>query len=132
MAVMGVDLSELPEGVRKEMHEIFTRQFECEAVMARARQEKIKRFYEDNQPRWKDGYGPMVSAVDPWWQAYFNMKYGEEAMDRDFLKWVVKEEPMFAVKAVAPKTKVSNCGLALEGCGLGLERERAVKFRKKF
>src|SRR5213595_1452960 len=101
--IFPVDLTAFPEAVRKRMAEIWKREDQMAYQMAKVRQEKIARFYQDNAPRWRDGFGPMFGAIDPYWMSYFEMNHGEEAGTKEFLDFLAKKEPMFGVKAVSPK-----------------------------
>lgn len=110
MGVFAVDLSVFPKEVLEQLHKIWSDENAMEMVAAKVRQEKIAKFYEDNAPRWKDGFGEMVLAVDPYWRDYFRMKYGADADDPAFMKFIGKQTDMFRVKAAAPKTKVGYRG----------------------
>ena len=107
---LGIDLTVFPPEVMKAMHDIFTREAEVEQVQARIRQEKIAKFYHDNRPAAKDGFGGMELAIDPYWVSYFQWKYGQaEAWGSDFREWLKKREPMFRVRHTGTRPQVL-CG----------------------
>jgi hypothetical protein len=103
-----VNLTGLPEAARKRMHEIFTRDNERELIEARARQERIARFYSENQPKARDGFGGMSMSVDPYWLNYWKWHLGSDECwnAEEFTQWLLKKEPMFRVKSKGTRTQV--------------------------
>lgn len=127
MGVMAVDLSVFPKAVLERMHRIWTDENAVEMVKAKIRQEKIAKFYEDNAPRWKEGFGEMVAAIDPYWRDYFRAKYGEDADTPEFRKFIAKQTDMFQVKSVAPRTKVGYSPSAKVGYRQGMTNVKGAK-----
>jgi hypothetical protein len=131
--IIPVNLTQFPKAVRERMRAIWSDENQVAMMQARIRQEKIARFYQDNAPRWKDGFGEMVMAMDPYWMSYFQLERGMEAGEKEFQEWVMKEEPMFRVKAVSPRTTVRVTGKVrttkVEGRS---EPKREVKYRKVY
>jgi hypothetical protein len=106
--IMPVNLTALPKAVRERMHEIWSDENAMEMVKAKIRQEQIAKFYHDHPPKWKEGFGELTMAVDPYWRGYFQMLHetGEVWDEKDFQKWVAKNMPELRVKAVSPKIQV--------------------------
>ena len=111
MPMLPVDLSALPAGVRKRMHEILSDQNAMEIVKAKIRQRQIAQFHHQNRPRAMDGIGPKVMAVDPYFVSYWRMKQGADCWDDpDFVKWLAREEEAVRVRAGGTKTQVGYSG----------------------
>ena len=81
-------------------------------VEARIRQEKMNRFYRDNTPRAKEGIGPLSMVVDPYWRSYFELQHGRPMFDDDdFVEWLKRKEPIFAVPERGTRIQVLNTGI---------------------
>lgn len=119
---LAVDLTELDNATRVRMHELLTSEHAAQIVLAKQRQQQIAKFYHDNRPRAIEGMGGLEMAMDPFWIGYFNMKYGRQAMDKDFKQWLKKKEDWFTVKHTGTKLQV--------GYGTGLAGKRT--FHKSY
>jgi len=109
---LSVDLTALPMQTRQRIKEVLTDENARELVMARIRQEKVKRLYDDFTPKPKEGIGPVSMVVDPYWRNYFEMAHGRPMFDdADFVEWLKKKEPMFAVHERGTKIQVLNAGI---------------------
>jgi hypothetical protein len=125
--VLPVDLSEVPHEVRQKMAELFTSENAAALVRARMAQAKAAHLHRRHTPKPKDGFGPVSMVVHPYFRKYWEMKLGPGCWsDPEFVAWLKKRDPDFAVPEVASRIQVGARGRDLPA------RERTKRFTKSY
>jgi hypothetical protein len=120
-----VDLSELPPGVIKKIHEVCTNEFTVQAQLAKIRQQRIAQFHHNHQGRGIEGLGGQEIAVDPWLLGYLQMHHQTSFWDdKEFREWMKKRLDFCRVKTGGTKIQSGYGGLSA-----GATKK---KFSKKF
>lgn len=97
--MLTVDLSHLPGAVREQLHAHYARENETALQQAVARQEHIAAHYARNPPRSLEGIGGQTMAVDPYFQKYFRLQYGDDAWEDPAKRaFILKQNPELRVK----------------------------------
>lgn len=121
-----VDLTGVPDVVRRALHENASQDNAREIVKALDRQTQIARVYHGNRPRSRDGIGPMEMCIDPYFRGYFEMQYGSCVLhDADLRKFVLRRNPELRVESTGTRTQIGP-GDCSRPAG------RAVGFRKVY
>lgn len=113
----------MPHELRQKIDEILRKDFDLQLVRAMEEQRQVARFYRQHQPRARHGIGAMTMAVHPLFDWVARAKYGKDADDPKFWRWVRKKEEAFRVQARPEKTTVVAPGLqGLVGVTRGARR----------
>lgn len=119
------DLSQLPNGLRKKIHEVCTNEFTVQAQLAKIRQQKIAKFFHDHTPRSIEGMGGQEMALDPFIVQYLSLHHGADFwQDRDFREWVRKRHDFSRVTSTGTKI--------MAGYGSKSDAATRKKFSRRF
>lgn len=105
--MLELDLSEVPQEVRKRLDERMRGEFRREAFEALENQKRIGAFYGANRPRSIDGIGEQTMALDPFIDWYWRLKRGPDVWeDPDFVRWFKREHEEVRVRSMGTKAMV--------------------------
>lgn len=124
MAVLAVNLSQVPPAVQQALHKICTDENAMAMVQARQRQMEMAEWYRAHPPQFKEGFGSQEMAIDPFWISQFRMQFGTDPVsDPDFRAWLRRQgEDQFFTRPVSSKIQV----------GWTAPVRGTVKFRKSY
>ena len=111
--ILTLDATELDNRTRQALHRVCTDDNAYKLAMAKIRQAKAAEFWHKNRSRSIDGVGAMELCIDPYFVTYFRQKYGTEiTSDKDFRRWVKREDDVFRVRCDGTKIQVGYTGLS--------------------
>lgn len=89
------------------MHEIFTRDFDLNALRAVQAQRRIAKRFHAARPRSIEGIGEQRMALHPFFDAAARLERGGNCWaDRDFREWYMKRHPEVRVQSGGTKIQV--------------------------
>lgn len=121
--IFGVDLTGLSPHQREMVHRVCSEDNARAMVQAKLRQQQTAKAFHDRPARHIEGIGQTMLSVDPFWNTYFKLRYGDRVMhDPEFRKFIQREDDMFRVRTTGARFQVGYRG----GGGAGR------KFRKVY
>lgn len=134
MAVLGVDLTDLPLSMRKSIDALCRDEKAAALVAAKARQARIAKWHRDHPPRAINGLGGQTFAFDPvFWSLLRNGAKAAPGEDAEIQEWFGRKHPEACrVRHLPTKTQVGHWSTPERRQGImGIERG-AVRFSKQY
>lgn len=107
MAAITIDISRFPKDVREALASRCEARDKVKRTLALTRQRQLAAMAD--QAAAAGRYGVLDAVFDPYWQAYFSRVCDAREMvwdDPEFVPWLKRQEPMFAVRHAPSKTTV--------------------------
>lgn len=110
MAKLTVDLTRLPLATREAIRSSLGDKNKAKLAIAKANQLRLAKLYREGVgPGQSPKIGPLDSVIDPYFLSYFSRTCDAKEMvwdDPEFIAWLKKQDPAFAVPHTTTKTQV--------------------------
>jgi len=104
---MEIDLSQLSQGTRAKVDEIFRRDFDLKVLKAVRRQTRAAAVNHLCRPRAKEGFGERTFEIDAYidalWRNFYGKSYTE---DKDLMRFLAKRNPEIRVRSLGTRIQV--------------------------
>jgi hypothetical protein len=94
MAILQVDLSQLPPSARATFDRVCREQTAAEIVQAKIRQKQLAKHFRDNPPRAQEAIGGQTMVLDPFiWAALRRVTNAAPGEDEEVQNWAARKYP---------------------------------------